>query len=212
MNIPFSTEEFLNVFRVYNESIWPLQILFNLAAIILIIFLFKRNSVSDRIITYTLSFFWLWIGIIYHLIFFTQINPAAYVFAVIFILQGVFFFLAGLKNKFQYLYQRNFSSVLGIVLILYALLIYPMLGYLQGHIYPSNPTFGLPCPTTIFTFGMLLQVKDKIPPYYVGIPLIWSIVGFMAALKLGIIEDTGLLVAGLLSAAIIIFAKRKQLS
>jgi Family of unknown function (DUF6064) len=63
----------------------------------------------------------------------------------------------------------------------------------------SSPTFGLPCPTTIFTLGMLLWL-DKTPPLYLLIiPLLWSLIGTVAALKLGIREDVGLLVSGALT-------------
>ena len=79
-----------------------------------------------------------------------------------------------------------------------------------GHTYPENPTFGLPCPTTIFTFGILLWAKDKIPMYIIGIPLIWAVIGFTAALNLGIKEDTGLLVAAILSVVLLTLVKMRE--
>jgi hypothetical protein len=45
------------------------------------------------------------------------------------------------------------------------------------------------------------------PKYVLGIPLLWSIVGFTAALSLTILEDVGLLIAGLL-ATLLIFLRR----
>jgi hypothetical protein len=101
-------------------------------------------------------------------------------------------------------------GIMGIILVAYALLIYPVLGYWWDHIYPASPTFGLPCPTTIFTFGILLFSSSKISPWVFIIPFLWSLIGFSAAFSLGIKEDTGLLVAGLLS-IVMIFYRNKSL-
>jgi hypothetical protein len=78
----------------------------------------------------------------------------------------------------------------------YGILFYPLAGLVLGHVYPAQPTFGLPCPTTIFTFGILLWNKNKIPLYILIIPSVWTIIGFFAALNFGIYEDIGLLLSG----------------
>ena len=63
----------------------------------------------------------------------------------------------------------------------------------------NQPNFGLPCPTTIFTFGLFLLNRKKGPMALLIIPLAWSLLGFMAAFKFGIWEDTGLIVASLVT-------------
>jgi hypothetical protein len=85
----------------------------------------------------------------------------------------------------------------GVIMILYAMVVYPLLGFLFGHSYPAAPVFGVaPCPTTIFTFGLFLCTVRTVPKSILIIPLIWSVIGFTAALHLGIYEDVGLLAAG----------------
>jgi len=164
---------------------------------------------SDKIVALILSLFWLWMGIVYHLIFFTTINKAAYIFGAIFIIQGILFLFAGIfKNEFSFEFHPDKYGISGILLIVYALIIYPVLGYFLGHIYPSSPTFGLPCPTTIFTFGVLLLSDKKIPTYILAIPLIWSIIGFTAAFKFGVVEDTGLIIAALYTLAMLLIRNR----
>jgi hypothetical protein len=91
--------------------------------------------------------------------------------------------------------------------MLYALVIYPVLGLLAGHRYPSAPTFGLPCPTTIFTFGVLLLAREKLPRFLFAIPMVWALIGFTAAFAFGVYEDYGLLIAGL---ALIVLALLKN--
>jgi hypothetical protein len=91
------------------------------------------------------------------------------------------------------------------VFIALALIVYPILGALTGHAYPRAPLFGVaPCPTAIFTFGILLWARNRVGIYLLIIPFLWSLVGFTAALKLGIREDFGLLIAGLLGTGLLI--------
>ncbi len=209
MKLPFSTEQFLHVFETYNQSVWPLQIFFNLFAILCIYFAFRNSKHSGKIISSILVFFWLWMGIVYHITFFSQINKAAYIFGILFILQSLLIIFYGfIKNKLDFAFERSIYSYTGLILIIFALVIYPLLGFLFGHVYPGSPTFGLPCPTTIFTFGILLFLKGKIPIQILIIPVIWSLIGFTAALQLGIYEDTGLLVSGLVT--VLLTIKKNQ--
>ncbi|MCU0414741.1 MAG: DUF6064 family protein [Ignavibacteriaceae bacterium] len=212
MQIPFSLADFLNVFNTYNQSIFPLQIVFYFIAFICIYILFTENKNTNKIISVVLSFFWLWMGIVYHLIFFSAINKAAYIFGALFIIQGILFFIWGVfKGELSFDYRKTNYNNAGILIILYALIIYPVLGYNLGHAYPYSPTFGLPCPTTIFTFGILLFSNKKIPVYILIIPLLWSVVGFTAALTLTIYEDIGLLIAGLTTFTFLLISNREKL-
>jgi hypothetical protein len=210
MNLPFSLTDFLNVFKDYNQSVFPLQIVFYLVAFLCIYFLFPGNKNTTLIISIVLSFFWLWMGIVYHIIFFSAINKAAYIFGGLFILQGVMFAGCGLiRKKLSFEYTKSAANNFGIVLIAYALIIYPVLGTLLGHAYPYSPTFGLPCPTTVFTFGILLFANKKMPMHLLIIPLLWSVIGFTAALNLTIYEDIGLLVAGVTAFVLLMISNRK---
>jgi len=203
--MPFTTEQFLNVFADYNNAVWPLQIIFNLIAVTVIFFSINRTSYSNIFVNISLAFLWLWMGVVYHMVFFSAINKAAYLFGFLFIIQGlVFLFIGGIKGKLSYGFSADIYSWAGIILILYALIIYSVLGYRFGHIYPGSPTFGLPCPTTIFTFGMLLFTDRSFPKYVLILPFVWSVIGFFAALNFGIYEDTGLLAAGIIASALLI--------
>lgn len=152
-------------------------------------------------------------GIVYHLIFFSAINKAAYIFGALFITQGILFFIWGvIKGELSFEYRKNINNNAGLVLLLYALIIYPVLGYNLGHSYPYSPTFGLPCPTTILTFGLLLFTNKKIPVYILIIPLLWSVIGFTAALTLSIYEDIGLLIAGLTATTLLLISNKNLIA
>lgn len=209
MNLPFTTEQFLSVFEHYNQAVWPMQIVLNLLGLVSIILAVRRTRFSNRLIAASLGFMWLWIGVVYHLAFFSGINPAAYAFGALNIVQGIVFLVFGLfYQRLSFRFKPNVYGIVGALVILYAMLIYPILGNILGHPYPQSPTFGLPCPTTIFTFGLLLWTDIKLPKSVLIIPFLWSLIGFSAALTLGIREDIGLLVAGIVGVTLIIMKDR----
>ncbi len=207
MDLPFTIDQFLNVFKNYNESVWPMQIFLFLMAIGVIFLIYKKYSFSNKCVLFSLSFLWLWIGIVYHWIFFSQINKPAFGFGGLFVIQGVLFLFLGLKNRVEFSFRKKFDSIMGVIFVLFALIIYPLMNYFFSHVWPYNPTFGLPCPTVIFTLGVLLLSIKGLPKYIVAIPLLWSLIGVSAAINLGIWEDVALVAAGIVG-SILIF-KRK---
>lgn len=211
MKIPFSVDEFLNVFESYNQSLWPIQILFYIVALVAIAAIFKRSNNSSQIAMSVLAFFWGWMGLVYHIIYFSAINKAAYVFGTAFLLQSFIFLYVGvIKKKIKLAFNPDLSGIVALVFLVYSLVLYPILGYVMGHTYPRTPTFGVPCPTTIFTFGILLYSVNRIPWYLIIVPLLWSIVGFSAAINLSVKEDFGLVVAGIIAALLLLFYKPKN--
>jgi hypothetical protein len=93
--------------------------------------------------------------------------------------------------------------------VFYALIGYPALGWAFGHRYPAAPTFGVPCPTTIFTLGLLLWGLERLPWRVVVVPLLWAGVGTSAAATLGITEDFGLPLAGIVTVGFVVEARRR---
>lgn len=133
-------------------------------------------------------------------------SPPAYLFSALFVFQGWLFLYEGIvRNRLSFCANQKIYGIIGAILIVYALAIYPLIGYALGRSFPSSPTFGVPCPTTIFTFGLLLWTNKKFPSSLLIVPILWSLVGTSAALSFGIKEDFGLLVAGMLGTASIIW-------
>ena len=119
-------------------------------------------------------------------------------------MQGLIF-LFGLKRfDLSTKSANSIYSIIGIIFVLYAAVGYQVFGYYLGHIYPKFFPVGLvPCPTTIFTFGIFLIISEKIPVRYYIIPVIIALGGFLAAYN-GIYEDIGLIISGLLGTYLII--------
>lgn len=207
MKIPFTTEQFLGVFAAYNQSVWPAQVALFAAALVILALSLKTFSFSSIVSGSILGVLWIWMGIAYHIVQFTSINPGAYVFGIACILQGLIFLWNGFRRTLEFRFSWDVRGWAGGLLILYAFILYPIVGSLLGHVYPSSPTFGLPCPTTIVTFGMLLWVR-KPPLIVLIIPVLWSLIGFSAALQLGIKEDFGLPMAAALVIILQVLAQK----
>lgn len=203
--IPFTTEQFLQVFEKYNQAIYPFQFVLIIVAISTVFLAASRKPFANKLISYLLGFLWLWTGIVYHLVFFTAISPPAYLFGILFIIQGLLFLYEGVvRNRLSFRSSQKSSGIFGAIFIAYSLVIYPFIGYILGRTFPATPTFGAPCPTVIFTFGLLLWTDKRFPLNLLIIPVLWSLVGTSAALSFGIKEDLGLFVAGMIGTIMII--------
>jgi hypothetical protein len=197
MRLPFTPAEFFAAFSAYNTAVWPFQVLL-LALAAVVCFALVRHTL-DRLVLVILSALWLWMGLIYHLRFFSAINPAARLFALVFCVAAAAFAWASLRFRGPAPRPGGARSVAGWSLMAYALVGYPLLAHVAGQRYPALPTFGLPCPTTIFTLAVLLLLSPAPPRVLFVIPLLWSAVGTAAAVQLGVPEDYGLGVAGLVA-------------
>lgn len=211
MKIPFTIEQFLDVFGAYNTAIWPVQILAYLLGILALFLAFRESKLSARIICGILAFFWIWTGIFYHIAYFSEINSAAWIFGIVFVLQGLLFLLVGtIFGRFAFRFILKPIPIVGACFILYAMVIYPLLGISFGHSFPRSPMFGVaPCPATIFTFGMLLWTTNSIPIYLLIVPLLWSLIGMSAAINLRVPQDYGLVMAGVLGTVLILIQNHK---
>ena len=208
MNLPFTPQQFFGVFGRYNEAVWPLQVAFVAIAVVAATGVWVRPARFSRFTVLVLAALWLWVAVVYHAIFFRPINGAAAGFAVLFSVEAVVLAVVALRGTPKIEPTLNAPGLVGLALVVYALLIYPILGVLAGHKYPFNPTFSLPCPTTLFTAGVLLWTR----PLKIGvfvIPIIWSVIGLSAALTLGVYEDGALLVAA--CAVIVLTARERRL-
>jgi hypothetical protein len=205
--LPFTVEQFFSVFAAYNNAIWPAQMVAYLLAAVALWAIFAARPWAGRAVAAILGLLWAWNGLAYHLSFFAPINPAAYGFAALFVLQGVLFLGHGtVADRLHFAGNMGWRSALGLVLIAYAGLVYTGLGYLLGHAWPSLPVFGVaPCPTTIFTFGVLMLATGPLPVWLIAIPVVWAGIGATAAVLLNVPEDLGLLVSGMLGAALLTF-------
>jgi hypothetical protein len=200
--VPFTSEQFFDVFGGYNNAIWPAQVVAYALGVLAIGLVFWPSSAGNRIVAGVLALMWAWTGIAYHWLFFAVINPGAFLFGAAFIAQALIFLWAGVvRNRLSFGYENRLRQNVGIALIAYSAIAYPLIGAQLGHIYPRAPSFGVtPCPMTIFTFGLVLLLRTPVTWSIVAIPFLWSLIGGTAAFLLHVPQDWVLLATGILAA------------
>ena len=198
MALPFTKDQFFEVFARYNTQVWPAQWLLLAVGLAAVGVLFTKASSGERVASAAIGLLWIWMGAIYHLGYFTAINPAAPVFGFLSIAEGLLFAWSAAADNLRLSWMGP-SKWVGGALATYSLAIYPLLNVVLGHEFPAVPTFGLPCPTTILTLGLLWWLRGQFTRVLAVIPILWSGIGGSAAFSLGVPQDMGLLVAGLAS-------------
>ena len=198
MRLPFSQPQFFEVLGRYNEDLMPLQLGLFLLGLSAFGALVVRRPDSDRVISAILAGLWAWMGIIYHLMYFREVNAAATLFGAAFIGAAAIFVWTGVvQGRLVFDCGNRARRIAGHALLAYSLVAYPILSTMLGREFPELPTFGLPCPTTIFTLGLLAFLAAPFPRIVFVVPVAWALIGAQAAFLLGVYEDLGLLAAGL---------------
>ncbi len=205
MRLPFTQEQFFGVFESYNTAVFPMQILLALIGCAMIICVLMNRS---RITGFLLGCVWIWTGFAYHIMFFTRINKAAFIFGAAFIAQGVLFIILAYRFQFLFVYRKDTVKRISSFFILFGLVLYPIIGYILEQSPVHVISFGLPCPTTIFTCGMLGLHDGKIKMRYLIIPLVWSFIGLFAAILMGVYQDVLMPVAAIFTILVCNKSKR----
>jgi Family of unknown function (DUF6064) len=204
VELPFTTEQFHAVFREYNTVLWPAPLLLlALAAVAIALVLWPRRE-SGAGIAAILALLWTWMALAYHLAFFTAISTPAYGFAMVFLLgAGLFLWHGVVRRRLEFRLTAGPRTGIGLLLIVYALVVYPAWSWLCGLRYLETPTFGLPCPTTIFTMGLLAFLVRPYPRSPLVVPVLWSLIGVQAAFLLEVPQDFALAVVAVVGVVLI---------
>jgi hypothetical protein len=195
VTLPFTSHQFFGVFTDYNQTFLVVIAALWLGSVAALVVTVRDPARHSRTLSLFFAALWLWNAVAYHALFFTRINPAAWIFAALFALQALLFLQAAARSHVEYLSAAGWRRTAGFGLAVYALA-YPFLTMAFGHRYPATPTFGVPCPTAILTIGALLTIRRPIPLVLAVIPILWSFVGGSAAVLLGVPTDYVLLAAG----------------
>lgn len=210
MRPPFTADQFFGVFTRYNEALWPapLVLLALGCTLVLVAYLAPHRS---RLVFGGLALLWTWSAIAFHVAFFAAVTPAAYVYAVLFLTQAALLAWHGLHTRRLHLATPldRPARLVGGSLAVYALIGYPLVAVFLGQHYPAQPTFGLPCPTTILTFALLAWCMRPVPWSLLVIPIGWTLVAMSAAVSFGVAEDYALPVAAVAAIAVLLWPRTR---
>ena len=167
--LPYTAEVLFALFDEYNQAIRPLQgVALFLTAGVLMLALRSRENRS-RIIVAILAAGWFWTGVVFHLVYFTELNFAAPAYGIVFILQGFLLFWTGVyRNRISIRFQRKPASYAGAAIFILSSLILPVIDWHHGLSW-TEARFALLAPGTTarLTLGLLMMV-DRRPPLLGG--------------------------------------------
>src|SRR5262245_56542265 len=197
--MPFSRDAFFDVFATYNHAFWPLALILWIATLIAFT-VHPHERAGTAGVFGLLAIQWAWSGVAYHAAILSRVNPAAWLFAVLFVAEAALLAWYGLVPlRLEFAEEPSAWVLVGYGLVVYGLL-YPMIAVVGAEAYPRVPTFGVPCPTTIVTAGVLTLLRGRVPARLAIIPIAWAAIAALAAFLFGVYADLMVAVAGLVLA------------
>ena len=209
--LPFTRQQFFETFAAYNAATWPAAILAYPLALIALFAAWRGTARSGRTVSLILTLMWGWVGIAYHGVYFSQINPIARLFSGAFLLQALLFTLAAAGGRgLEFGPRGHLRSIAGGSMIFYAMIVYPLIGLATGERYPAMPLFGVtPCPLLVFTFGLMLWATCARWWLWI-VPLLWGAVGGSAAVVLSVPQDWALPVSAVVALLVLLKDRKRR--
>jgi len=107
--------------------------------------------------------------------------------------------------------RADLIGAVGWASILYGLLGYPLIASLLGRGYPQSLVVGLaPCPTVVFTLGLLFWSERRLTKAILAIPLFYALVGGAMVSSKGVVEDLGMIIIAMAMIGVVIYRDRIQ--
>ena len=203
---------FFSMLSDYHHQTQPFALFGFVLGFSLMLLFLSSWPPKNRIILIGLAFLWAWNGLVLFTYMSASLAPATYALqGILFPVQGLLLGHFALSGDGPELSFESMAGKLGLAIMFTALFIYPIVGNLLGHSFPAAPVFPEPCPTTIFTFGILLGIRGKVPVHLIVIPFFWSLMGIVAVTKLGVKADAIEVVVGV-ACTIAILARNRNWS
>ena len=203
-----NSEILRNNLEVYNNSIFPMQIIMLVVAMVLTYFLLaKPGSIVNKLMKAYLAFAFAWAGLMFPIHGFSKVF-----FIIYYLLLASLFIIDIFRAKTEFkLLKTGGEKYFVLFLIISAFVLYPLIEYISGHSYPRIPLFGVaPCPTIIFSLALLIGSIPKVDKKIFILLIIPAIsYGFIVPITLGVWADLILLVAGIYGLVMLMKSWRK---
>jgi hypothetical protein len=171
----FSPQTYYRLFELHNAEWWPLPLITLALGLVLPLLLRRGSTRARQLALITLSLCWLWVAWAFHWQRYAAINLAGGYFALAFAVEALLLLrLAMTRDRFEAMPVGTLRYYIGVGILLYALLIHPLTGSLQGRSLAQAEVFGMaPDPTALATLGMLLLIVNRRFWLPALIPLLW---------------------------------------
>jgi hypothetical protein len=211
-------DEFWNFMKAYSARIWPTQIIFYIAAILFVVWIFLKSGKSQNVfIKLYLSVAFAWNGIMFYMILAKGLageSHGNYVLGSLFILVSVLFVVDVFRQKMQFSLPivgwRKYATLLLMMLVF----CYPLFGMRSGQDFTSLIMPGtFPCPTTALGLLLLTIALPQVDKIIYIFMLFFALpfTPFFQIAKYGVYEDIILFTIGIYSLVLLVrYWKRKN--
>lgn len=222
---PAPANMFWNLIHAYDSAIFPVQYLFSIAAIVLLVLIAKRPSTKlNRLTNLFLMVCYLWIGVVFFLVYNRQLSARLHYFQpILMLIVAALFGLDLLRKKTEFKLPTSIGHrMIFWLLIVHSVIGYPLVGWLLGHPYTVKafgafsvwvPILGVfPCPTTVFGLALLGAARPKADKIVMIVLLLWALNSIMGppVRQYGVYEDYGLFLAGIYGLVMLIKRFRQK--
>lgn len=202
----FSPRAYHRLFELYNQEVWPAQLATVAVGLAVALVWWQRRAGLVAITYAVFGVLWGWVAFGFLSRHLGTIHTAAGWCTAAFALQAALLVLceaAVSARRGQWVVTRR-AFAIGLGLMLFALLLQPGSGVLQGRPLAQAEVFGLaPDPTVVATLG-LLTISSSLPPRWLArllwvVPLAWCAIGGMTLWTMGEPEAVVMPAAALLA-------------
>ena len=174
--ILFSPTAYYRQFELYNQAVWPLQLVAVLFCLLIGYALWRKPAWGGRVVSALLVLSWCWVAWAFLYQRFYQIHVVADTYALGFVLQaGLLGWFGVVKNRLGVMAVSRPRVIIGVGVLIIALVFYPFIALVSGRSWLEFEMFGLaPDPTVLATLAVLFVYQAPWVLYV--IPVVWVLV------------------------------------
>jgi hypothetical protein len=212
-------EEFWRVMGAYGAAISPAQIIFYVAAILSVGWLFlKPGRIQNLCIKLYLALAFAWTSVAFYMIFARDMagdSHANYVFGAAFIVVSALFAVDVFRQRMRFSLPTVGWRKVATLVLMVLVFCYPLFGIAFGHGFTSLMTPGsFPCPTVALGLLLLTTALPQVNRVIYILLLICAIpfTPFVQIARYGVYEDTILLATGIYSLILLLRTRKAERS
>lgn len=173
----YSARTWFRLIEQYNTALWPVHLVAMVLGLGIIVWVMRPPAWQGPAVAGTLALLWAWVAIAYLWRRYATINWAATWFAAAFVIEALGLAWAGPVRKYlTFRMRRGARGWVGLTLLLFAVLAYPLIVLLAGRGIAQGEAFGMmPDPTALGTIGVLLLAEGRWRRRLMAIPLLWCL-------------------------------------